>query len=347
MPSQSGIEARVMNRKKILKLALSCIISFGLLGWVLSEVNFEEVKSQLPLVRWWILILMIPLMVIHFWIRALRWRLLLPGAPEFQYRTSQLNDGILVGNLASFIFPLRLGEFVRPFVISKWSGVSFSAAFVSVVVERLFDLCAVLMSFAIISNFLVNIPPLLYKGALSFGVLALGIMAFLLIAALLPSLCKSLINFGCNFLPIKIANLVKKISEDVLAGAAAIKNPTRLISVVALTAGVWITAFMHFYLFAYLILDSVPLLLPVTTTVFVSLAVALPSAPGFIGVYQKGVEVAYVLLGYSTANALIVAIISHLFYYVYYIVAGIYGLNRNQMSFSEMGKFVKSRQGAE
>ena len=67
----------------------------------------------------------------------------------------RLFDAFMVGVFATFLLPFRAGEFVRPYYLKRYSHYSFLTCFVSVVVERFFDLATVLLGFAVM---LVYVP---------------------------------------------------------------------------------------------------------------------------------------------------------------------------------------------
>ncbi len=76
------------------------------------------------------------LALVHF-MRVLRWAPLLNPLARFDFST--LNRVGAVSFFAVFTFPLRLGEFARPFLISQTGKLRKSAAFGTIAVERVMD----------------------------------------------------------------------------------------------------------------------------------------------------------------------------------------------------------------
>ena len=60
--------------------------------------------------------------------------------------------------MANFLFPARAGEVVRAFVVGRREGVSKSAAFATIVLERLFDGFAILV-FLGLAPFFLGVDP--------------------------------------------------------------------------------------------------------------------------------------------------------------------------------------------
>src|SRR5690606_35874307 len=71
------------------------------------------------------------------WVRALRWKLLL--RPVLRASTTDLAPVVAVGFMANNVLPLRTGELVRSYALSRRYGVRKTAALATIAVERLFD----------------------------------------------------------------------------------------------------------------------------------------------------------------------------------------------------------------
>ena len=72
-----------------------------------------------------------------FWVRAQRWRVFLRPVGRIPFHPAL--SATCIGFGATMVLPLRLGEFIRPALLARRVGISVSAAFSSVVLERLFD----------------------------------------------------------------------------------------------------------------------------------------------------------------------------------------------------------------
>lgn len=302
-------------------------------------IDWKEVGGQLADSHY-LLFFPISLVVIaHYLIRALRWRYLLPSAEKVPLR--ELFDGIMVGNFANYILPLRAGEFIRPFILSHGSSHSFSTALVSVVIERFFDLATVLLSFAVMVFFIPEVPPIVHQGASALTVVALALLAFMLVGTLMPKTAERWIDFGIDFLPSKFQAGIKKFCHDFIEGAAVLGEKGRIFKVLGLTAAVWFSSYliMYLYLFVYAAPpnpDAHSIWLALTLGVVVALAVAAPSAPGFIGVYQAGCIASFALFGISKEAGAAFAILTHLYQYIFFGLYGVYYLVHGNVSLADL-----------
>jgi uncharacterized protein (TIRG00374 family) len=291
---------------------------------VLRELDLAALRESIATASLWPIIPFLLLFLLHFIFRALRWRLLLPAPKTDHAPLRTLFDAMMLGNMASFILPFRLGEFLRPFVLSRWSDYTFAAAFVSVVLERFFDLSAVLIAFAVVAALFEGLPNAIHTAAWSLGGLAGCILIFLMIGAIFPEPLRKIVDLSTRILPLpsRGQGVVCRFLNELIDGAAVIGSPARLLGIVLLSAGVWFTACGQFYVMLRIFPLEHSFLFATAITVFVSLAVALPSAPGFIGVFQAGCLAAGELFGYPRENIFVLSMLVHLLSYVLYLSIG-------------------------
>jgi uncharacterized protein (TIRG00374 family) len=323
--------------KKLVQLLVGCSISAIMMYMAFKDLDIAQLKDNLSKIAWWPLLPYIGIMFAHFYLRSLRWRFLLPPPQGELPGLRKLFDSMMVGNLSSYLLPFRLGEFVRPLVLSRWSEYSFASSFISVVIERFFDLSAVLISFAIVVPMLPELPGWATIGAYSLGTVAVALLSFLVLGCLFPVLIRSLVEFAVKPLPEGLGRFASRFSGDLLDGAAVIKTPARLAAIIALTVLVWVTSFLQFYAILFMFPhEQHSLLLSVTLCVFVSLAVALPSAPGFVGVFQMGCIAAASLFAYPLAAAQLYSIIIHLLSFLFVIGLGFWVLTIHDLTLFEL-----------
>ena len=284
--------------KKAARLLIPFLITAVALWLAFHNVTLDGLGDSFARASYFPAVLVfIAFFAAHFFFRSLRWRYLLPPEPSGSSTTlRQLFDSMMLGNLATFLFPFRMGEFIRPLILSRWTSYSFSTAFVSVVIERFFDLSAVLLAFAAIVPMLPDVNPALMNGAIALATLSAGLFAFLVCACLCPTFTSEAVKFFSRYLPEKLARLVDHFTGDLIRGASVVKTPSRLGMIVLLTAVVWAFAWLQFYALLFIFPHEHSILLSVALGVCVALAIAAPSAPGFLGAFQLGCEAAFVLV---------------------------------------------------
>jgi len=226
-------------------------------------------------------------------IRSVRWQYLLQNIRQF--KVGRLFPSIMIGFMANNVLPARLGEFVRAYSLGVKSGESRSSIFATVVIERIFDSLALLAIFWLVIMF-VPFPPAVKK----FGIITLTLnIVLILILVFLKQKGRRFINKFMSFfsfLPQRLSEKVSHILTNFSEGLS-IFNRSRILGIVTLWSVVlWIiTALSNYFIFMAFgmypnVVASFILLL------FVAAGVMLPSAPGFVGVFQAAVVGAFIVM---------------------------------------------------
>lgn len=325
-----------------LKSVIGLLVSAALLVYLALSVEWRRVGEEMARAAWWPLIPVTALWMVQLYARAWRWEYLIEGGSRFTL--AQRFNASMIGNFASYILPLRAGEFIRPWALVRGSSTSYSAAFVSVVIERFFDLAAVLFSFCALLAFVPTLPDIAYTGAQAFGVLAGALFLFIVAAIFMQAPLLRLIAWSASLVPHKgIAAKVESFFGDFVRGAAVLRQGKNFAMVVLLTVVCWVATFVAFSMWLWVVNLEATILLGVAVTVLVALAVAAPSSPGFVGVYQAGCVAAFLLLGYSKETAVAYALISHVHQYIIVVGYGFYSLSKMQISLQQMKDATSSR----
>ncbi|MBI3189858.1 MAG: flippase-like domain-containing protein, partial [Ignavibacteriales bacterium] len=143
--------------KSTIKTLLSLLLMAVFLYFAFRGTDFGKLWETLSAANYWWALAMLPVLVLSHAVRAWRWGYFLrPVKKDLQYRN--LFSSLIVGYMMNNILP-RAGEIVRPYAIGKLEGVSRSAAFGTVLIERIFDV----LSFMI----LIVCIPMVYNGPLT------------------------------------------------------------------------------------------------------------------------------------------------------------------------------------
>ena len=129
--------------KKYLHLVVGLIIIAGSLYYAFKGVKLSELTHAIMSVNLVYVIPAILLVLISYLLRAMRWRYLVRPVKK-DVKTVSLISPMMVGYMAN-ILPARAGEFIRAYLLSKKERISFSSAFATIFIERLFDLIVLLL----------------------------------------------------------------------------------------------------------------------------------------------------------------------------------------------------------
>jgi uncharacterized protein (TIRG00374 family) len=138
--------------RKYLKFIALCLLAGLVLLWFGRNLNWAEVSESIKGADWPLIAAAVVVVWLTYLIRAFRWRTLLkPLAPHASVR--EVFAATTVGFSAIFLLG-RAGEVVRPaFLPLRDRSVRPGAAFVTIAVERICDMAAVIVLFT--ANLLV------------------------------------------------------------------------------------------------------------------------------------------------------------------------------------------------
>jgi uncharacterized protein (TIRG00374 family) len=130
------------------KVLLGVLLALLLLGWVLRGQDLESVGASLARASVAGLLLAAALNLGHNLFRVLRWRALLePVRPGIGARP--LWSAVLIGYMTTWVLPGRLGEVVRPALLSGRERLPLGPCLGSVLADRLLDGWAIVALFVV------------------------------------------------------------------------------------------------------------------------------------------------------------------------------------------------------
>jgi uncharacterized membrane protein YbhN (UPF0104 family) len=241
-----------------------------------------------------------------FFLRALRWRILLNAEERLSVGT--VFSANMAGYLGNSFLPARAGELVRTFAISARSSLSKTYVLTTALSERLMDAIAlVLWSSLILLGDKAKprwMEDLSRTTALVAGAGALAI-------ALLPhmeGLCRK---------------LLPRFADQVLLGVRAFHNVGRFLGFAALTVAIWTTDAFAVMLGAYGLHLHFSFTLAMLLVTGMGLGSALPSTPGYVGIYQFVAVTVLTPFGISRDAALAYILVAQASGYVVTLALGL------------------------
>ena len=328
----------------IIGIVVSIAIIFGLvLGMDWAEFNRALSKLQV--------IYLIPIVFLFFLsylMRALRWKLLLPSHLELS--TMKLFQALIVGAFASAILPLRAGEFLRPWALSKWQPVSFATWFASVVTERVFDVLAMLTFLFLVLTQIPQPPELVTIGAKALGLFALGIMSIMIVSYFRAQTVLATTDrvFRLLFATRRpdVYRKLQQMAEEFVAGLRAISSLGELALVIGWSFALWFVIAIFYQLFLLSMGESPTLWVGMTVNVIIALAIAVPSAPGFIGTFQLGCVAALTTIyQYPREFSLAYSVVAHGIQFIFTLAAGMLVLQAEGLALKDLRKRAEEREG--
>ena len=194
--------------RKSLRTAVIVLLSIGLLALFLRGAHLDVVWAEIRLANTGFIALATATTIMTMVWRALRWQYLLEpiGHARFipAFRTTT------IGFAASAVLPARAGEVIRPYLLARQEGLSATATFATIIIERLLDLTSVMMLFgvAILASGVDVGREVKLAGAIV-GAIALAGLAVLALLAGHPERLASWTAAIVRILPAKLAALLE------------------------------------------------------------------------------------------------------------------------------------------
>ncbi len=326
------------------KSGLGIALSAGLLWWTLREVSPSEVwavlrESNVPL--------LVAAVLVNFCIfplRARRWRTILePIAGRLPF--GPLWRSTAIGMMMNNVFPLRAGEFARAFALTREvPKVAITTSFGSLAVDRIFD---AIVLFALMFGSMLDpafppgitlagrtIPELASGGITAMVVLVALCYAVVLQHARVMSLVGTIAG---KVLPARRDTIVRLV-EHGLGGLAVLKDGRRFLAVLLWAIAHWLVNAISIYI-GFL---AVGIRVPFTAALFLqgvqAIAVALPSSPGFFGVFETASILGLGVYGVPRELAVSWAIGIHILTFIPITVVGAVYFVRLGLSVGSMQK---------
>jgi glycosyltransferase 2 family protein len=309
--------------------AIGAAFTLGSLYVAFRGIHLREVAHTLSQVGigWAVPILAGTLLSI--WIRAYRWKVMLQ--PIRSVGTGKTYSATMIGFMANNVLPMRLGEVVRAYSLGRSSGVSKSSAFATIVVERAFDLLAILLFLAVMllkHSFAtwVNVAGYLALGGCLGMFVAMGFFRWKKEGTL------RVYRRLTARLPEKVARSGEGLLTRFLNGLEVLSRADRLLWVTLLSVATWLAMATGYYFTGLAFHLDLPFDASIVLVTVCALAVMLPSGPGFVGTFEVGARYGLMLYQIPETTALSYALFYHAVQFIPITLLGFYHLWRENLS---------------
>lgn len=286
-------------------LAAGLFVSAVILAAILWRLDWPAFLAELGRVRYSWLAVTLVIFVLGIALRAMRWNVA-AGMP-FAFFPAFWSSAV-IGLMLNQIYPLRAGEVVRIYALSKLTRVSLGQAATSAFIDRLADVLFIGICAAVVVTTHTGLP---FAEKFAAGTLILAVAA--LIAVIVFGKCDRIWRgwsgrWGKR-MPAKLTIGINRFYAGAIETSRQIASPARLMGILLLT----FTVFACDLAFYFTVIRSfgweLPAIAPMTVLVFLAIGTALPAAPGYAGVYQIACVLALALFGISEPSALAYSVV--------------------------------------
>ena len=337
-----------MKKNTALSLTVGVAVSAAALYFAFRNVPVSDLIDYMAGIDVvWILLSVIVILA-SFVVRALRWQVILGNARRIDFWTAF--HPLMIGFMINCILPGRAGEIARPVILRQKAGVPFATGIATVAAERVFDILLLIGLFGLVLAMVDIDPDLdipfgkyhLNKTTLltiAGGLLKLGLVLIAGVATLSFEKSRRRINqlilagpglfffAGDNarmWIRQKICTPVTSLIDNFASGFAQIKDPKTFLACTGLSVVVWFLAALSYYVISMgcpgigLNFFEISAMM-----VIICFFIALPSVPGYWGIWEAGGIFGLYLFGVTAKDAAGFTLASHAVQILPVIVAGL------------------------
>ena len=119
------------------KVWLGFLVSVFFLWFAFKDMDFVAVKEAFLQAKYWPLFFVAVLLLVAHVFRTLRWQVILSPTKHVPFWT--IFSFQMIGFMILNVLPLRIGEVVKAYLLSRKEKIAGSLVLATVVVERIFD----------------------------------------------------------------------------------------------------------------------------------------------------------------------------------------------------------------
>ena len=345
-----------MKKKQWIQLLVGVSISAAALYIIFRDIDFREFLRAFREVKPWAIAASAAVFYGSVWLRGVRWRWLFK--PKHDVPLSHAVGGIFICFGFNSVFPARVGEFARAYLVGKRDNTGISTALGTVVAERLLDGLTLLAFLSIaftvapiaegasfeqdVLGHTVKMTGEMFASTMrGFILLAVALMVFV-IAIGVPSTRRLMLRVmhATPFLPEGFRNKVEELVHKFAMGFACFSSVGRIVALAVVSVVIWLIGAWSLQLLAmgYPFENPMTFLQAMAIAMIICIFITVPAAPGYWGFFEAGVIFGVTILGIHPNTPLVLsyAILVHLIQWAPLIAVGLPLAWKSHLSMGEI-----------
>jgi glycosyltransferase 2 family protein len=341
--------------RKYVEFGFLCLLAIGLLWWFGRKLDWIEVRRALSHANIYLLLLAAFIISLAYFFRACRWGALLK--PLVPSRLSDLFAATTVGFGAVFLAG-RTGEIVRPVVLPmRDPRIRPSASFVTIMVERLYDIVALVLMFAVnliwfkpSTALIADFDRVRIAGVVLLAGAVIAVVCLAWFRKKSDTVIERLTRLFSRwrFIPTRLSALILKLLQQLAQALRVLVNFRELTETIGWTALVWLSITIA----NLLVIRAFGLNFGISETVFVlgwSMAGSVvPTPGGAAGAFHAATAAGFLFLGVERDTAAAVSIVMHVVDFGPALLFGFFYFIRGDLNLTKLRSLVsaeKAEQG--
>ncbi len=333
-------------------------LSIALLGSLFFIVPLKDVCHSLLLTNPLIFIIAMIFVVMHLYLRSIRWALLF--SPHYHVTGKTAAGPVMISLATNGVLPWKIGELVRVAIGAKKFKSGFPFTIATVIGDRLLDSLSLLLflnvAIILLPDFDYQVSVKAFNREIGAKIIphliktiyvTSGIILFSIILLILPK-TRTLLSIIISLLPalgLRINKFIDKALPEAVRGLTAFQNFRILLKVTILSLATWLLLAFTTQLIS-LSMPGIKLnfIQSFTVTVISISAASIPSTPGAWGIFEGGALLALKLLNVPCAisESIAFVLVLHLSLYIPVILMGAVMVMKGELTTSELYSVIHS-----
>ena len=353
--SRLGIKAL----RKSIKFILLCLFAVLILWFFGRNLNWQEVSDSLRKANALYIFIAVSVICFGYLLRAFRWKVLLEPITDSSLK--ELFATTTVGFAAVF-FVGRAGEIVRPMWLPmRDKRVRPSAALVTLGLERIFDLAALICFFSV--TLLFFDPPEASKRDYATQYALVRMLGNIMLAGVVVGFCGLLVYQTYSapiiswferitdrkFVPRRIRRVFLSLLRQLAASLQIMKSASELLRVIFWSVALWFSIAVPtwFVILAFNLPVSISLAGAMFVMFWAAMGSLIPTPGGAAGAFHAVTAGGLIFLGIEANDAAAVSIVMHLVYFAPALIFGFYYLFHGDISIARFRSLLSSEHAVE
>lgn len=341
--------------KRALQVIVGVLVAALLMWLLLRGVSFQDLRGSLGKMHWgWFFLAQVPIWA-SFFLRIQRWTYVVRAVHPATFRA--MFSSTQLAFLVNFTIGMRLGELVRPLVLSRLTRMTFAKAMAVNTLDRVNDLIGLIVVMLIgVVAFRPDHDIVLPKGTfglaepltISKSIVVTGgegsalflavVLGSLVLIYLNQKLMLRIANALVGLVSKKLAAIVCHLIEQFADGLHIFRNLADLAKSIAFNLLTWAGFVLAYALFFNAFGIEAPWYTAFIVQILLAFFVSAPGVPGMVGQFHMPIVVGMLMTvpNVAPSDCIALAIVAHLSNMVPIAALGVYALSLEGMSLTEL-----------
>ena len=316
---------------------LGVAISAVFLYLALRGLNLSQVWYYIRTGNYWWLIPSVAIYFFGVWARTWRWHYMLRAIKPISL--GRLFPVVCIGYMGNNIYPARIGELLRAYVLKRKEEVPIGASLATILVERIFDGVVMLLFVFIGLPLVPSIPGNWRQFVVVFSLLFFGALIVFFVLAAKPRIAQVIYNWVIDhFLPTRLREPVRDFADRFMEGLYFLRSGRDVLMIFVTSLVVWLAETGKYWFVMHAFDFEVSFFALMLMNGVVNLFTTIPSAPGYIGTFDEpGIEILKVF-GVEAHIAAAYTLVLHAALWLPITLLGAFYMWRESLTWTDLGK---------